>query len=223
MKTDSEIRDDVAEELDWEPGVKHKDIDVDVNDGLVTLSGVVDSYAKKIYAEMAAERINGVNGVINNLQVDLARHHLRDDEEIASAVKTALRWSASVPDENITVQVNDGWVTLTGDTEWNYQKDKARKIAEDIIGVRGVTNEIKLTSTLPTTSDVKEKISAALKRSLDFDETRVHVEVHGHAVMLTGKVNSISEKNKAERAAWSAPGVKEVQNNLQVSFTKPYS
>ena len=222
MRSDPAIRKDVIAELAWEPRVNSGGIDVDVNDGMVTLSGIMDSYSKKMYAEMAASGVQGVTGLNNNIQVELPQHAYRSDTDIEEAIARAYRWSNTIPDQDIRIDVKDGHVELFGSVEWEFQKHRAKRIAEDIIGVKDVTNSINIKSTLPTTSDVKEKISAALKRSIDFDDNRIYVEVHGHIVMLTGKVSTVSEKNRAERAAWSAPGVKEVENKIQVSFTKPY-
>ncbi len=215
MKTNTEIQKDVMEELQWEPILNASEIGVAVKDGVVTLSGVVDSYSKKLAAEKAAKRVSGVKAIAEDIEVRFSSSFSKRDSDIASAVLDALKWHSAVQENKIKIEVEDGWVTLDGEVEWEYQKTAAATAIENLLGVRGVTNLIKITPKL-STSDIKRKISAAFHRSATVDAQRVDVETIGSKVILKGKVSSWSDKEDAENTAWSAPGVTTVENKIEV-------
>ncbi|OFY87415.1 MAG: ornithine aminotransferase [Bacteroidetes bacterium RIFCSPLOWO2_12_FULL_35_15] len=215
MKSDSEIQKDVMEELRWEPLLNASEIGVAVKNGIVTLSGTVNTYSKKLAAEEAAKRVMGVKAVAIDIEVKIALLGKKTDADIAEAVISALKWHTSVPDEKIKVKVENGWVTLDGQLEWEYQRIAAKNAVNNLTSVAGVTNNIKIVSTIKTT-DVKNKIAAAFQRSATVDAERIKILAEGSKVILTGKVRSYVEKRDAENAAWLAPGVDTVENKLEI-------
>lgn len=215
MKTDSEIQRDVVDELNWEPLLNAHEIGVAVKNGIVTLSGAVETYTKKITAEEAAKRVMGVKAVVQDIDVRIAALGKKTDMDIAEAAVSALRWNTNVPDKKIKVTVEDGWVTLEGEVEWEYQSTAAKNAVNNLTSVRGVTNNIKIVSLIKAT-DIKNKISAAFLRSATIDAGRISISTEGNKVLLKGKVRSYAEKKDAENAAWLAPGVNKVENKLEI-------
>ena len=213
--TDLELKRNVESELDWEPSVNAAEIGVAVKDGIVTLTGHVQSYWQKIAAERAATRVSGVKAVANELEIRLPASSERTDEDIARAAVNALAWSVSVPADRIKVKVSKGWITLEGTVEWKYQKAAAEKAVRDLTGVKGVVNLVEV-KPRASTVEVKAAIEAALKRSAEVDASRITVEADGDKVILRGTVRSWSEREEAERAAWRSPGVRFVDNRITV-------
>jgi osmotically-inducible protein OsmY len=220
MKTDSQIQKDVMEELNWEPILNACEIGVSVKNQVVTLSGTLETYSKKLAAENAAKRVLGVKAVALDIEVRPSSIGKRNDTEIAQAVVNALRWNSQVPDEKIKTKVEDGWVTLEGELEWEFQKTASYKAVEDLLGVKGVINNLKLVSKIKP-ADIKLKITTALERSATLDAERISVETIGNKVILKGSVRSWAEKKDAEHAAFAAPGVTEVTNELLISSEVP--
>lgn len=217
MKTDTQIKKDVERELEWDPKVSTHDISISVSNGVVTLRGEVDSYAKKIAAENAVKRTSGVSGLAEEVTVHIPRAWERTDTEIAEAAVASLRWAASVPDDKIQVVVDNGWVTLEGDVQWKFQKEEAEKAIRKNAGIKGVSNNIHIVPDVETPV-VKSAIKKALERNADIEAESIEVAVDGSMVTLTGVVRTLNEKNNAERAAWSAPGVEQVINKLTVLY-----
>jgi osmotically-inducible protein OsmY len=216
MKTDSELKRDVENELKWEPSVNEAHIGVSVKEGVVTLSGHVPSYAEKYAAEKAAKRVYGVKAVADELDVKLPGSAKRTDEDIAAACVNALKANYSVPDEKIKVVVNNGWVTLEGEVEWQYQKEAAHNAIRYLTGVTGVSNNITIKPHV-SPKDVKDKIVAAFHRWADIDARRIEIEARDGKVILRGNVRSWTERDEAQQAAWAAPGVTAVENNIVVT------
>ena len=218
MKSDGEIERDVKEELQWDPDLDATDIAVSVKKGVVTLTGFVKSYTDKYEAEAAAKRVAGVAGVANDLDVRMPSVDERPDPEIARDVVANLKIWLPRSWEHIKAIVKDGWVTLEGEVEWNYQRDYAERTVRWIKGVKGVSNLIRLQPHLePKPVEIKQKIEEAFRRSALLDANRITVETHGSEVVLRGTVRSWAEREEAERAAWLAPGVTRVDNRIAVS------
>lgn len=223
MKSDIEIQKDVLDELKWEAtinAVKPTEIGVTVRNGVVTLTGTLDSYSKKLATERAAMRVAGVKAVADELEVKPLSSFKKTDTEIAEAVLHAIKWSTSIPEDKIKVKVEDGWVTLQGNVSWEFQKKSATKVVDDLKGVVGVINMIEVVPQLPTptASQVKSKILSAFHRNATLDADKIKVEVNASKITLTGTVRSLAEKKDAENAAWSTPGIIEVDNKLEISY-----
>jgi len=216
MKSDRDIERDVKEELGWNPDLDASDIAVSVKDGVVTLAGFVKSYTDKYEAEAAAKRVAGVKGVANDIEVRLPSIDERPDPDIARDAVAALKSQLPISSEHIKVVVKNGWVTLEGQVEWQYQKNTAENAVRRIKGVKGVSNMILLRPRAEP-SEIKRKIQEAFKRNAEVDANRIVVETKGSEVILTGTVRSWIEREEAERVAWSAPGVTKVEDRIVVS------
>jgi osmotically-inducible protein OsmY len=213
MKTDGELRRDVEKQLEWDPAIDERRIGVSVIDGVVTLTGEVPTYTEKWKAERAAERVAGVRGIANRLEVRLLGD--RTDTDIAKAAADALKWDATVPADKIKVTVEKGWVTLTGDVNWDFERRAAERDVRHLRGVRGITNLIAIKPGLQP-EDLKQRIEETFKREAALDARNIVVQVEGGEVTLRGKVRSWLERHEAEKAAWSAPGVTAVHNDITV-------
>jgi osmotically-inducible protein OsmY len=216
MKTDSEIERDVKAELGWNPDLKSTDIAISVKDGVVTLAGFVPRYIDKYEAEKAAKRVAGVLAVANDIEIRLPAVDERPDPEIAREVVTALKNQLPFSHERIKAVVRNGWVTLEGDVEWQYQRLTAERAVRPLKGVKGIINDIK-TKPRVEPSDIKQKIQEAFRRSAEVDANQITVETSGGEVILKGKVRSWVERDEAERVAWRAPGVTKVDDRIVVS------
>ncbi len=215
MRTDLELQRDVIEELKWESSIKASDIGVSVTNSVVTLSGYVDSFTKKKAAEKAALRVAGVTAVAEDIVVRLGASDKKSDTEVAQAIITAIRWNNIIDENKIKVKVESGWVTLEGEVDWSFEKNAIEHSIENLIGVRGISNLITISSKLKTT-DIKQKITAAFHRSATLDANNIIVESVGNTIILKGVVRSYAEKQDALRVAWNAPGVIKVDNKLIV-------
>lgn len=218
MKTDLDLQRDVIAELEWEPALSGQEIGVAVKDGVVTLSGTVSNYAKKFKAERAAERVHGIKAVALDLNVKIPTSSMRTDTEIAHAALNALKWDVEVPDDKITLRVEDGRVLLEGEVDWQYQRAAAERAVRNLAGVKSVGNLISVKPKHVSPFDVSAKIKEAFKRSAEVDSSKVNVESLDGKVILKGFVRSWAERRDAENAAWSAPGVTQVEDRLAVSL-----
>jgi osmotically-inducible protein OsmY len=214
---DEQIQREVLAELHWDAKVRPNEIGVAVKDGVVTLTGWVESYAKKTAAERAAHRVRGVKAVANDIAVRLPSSAERTDADIAAEASRALAWQALVPADRIEVSVSRGYVTLRGEVPWEYQRRAAERAVRRLAGVRGVINSIRVRPPVrPSPEGLTRQIQDALVRNAETDAERISVEVRGDKAILRGTVRSWAEKDEAERVAWSAPGVAEVENQITV-------
>lgn len=216
MKTDTQLKKDVSDELEWDPSINAANIGVAVHNGVVTLSGHIQTFAEKAAIERVVQRIDGVKAMALELDVKLAPGHQRSDTEIAESARVAMQSQALVPADKITLKVEHGWVTLNGEVEWDYQRINAERTAHALLGVVGVTNRITLKSrTVP--SDVSNRIRDALARQAEREAKSIDVTVTGSTATLRGSVHSWAERNAAQGAAWAAPGITMVVNEIRVN------
>jgi len=218
MKTDSDLQRDVLAELAWEPSVQAQHIGVSVKDGVVTLNGEVPTYAEKFTTENTAKRVAGVRAIAEELKVNLLNAHQRNDSDIAESAINTLDWNVSVPKGKVKVVVENGWITLNGVVDWNFQREAAHDAVRHLMGVKAVTNQIKLNVPDVTTAEVRTKIETALKRNMVKDAAGITIEANGGKVKLHGKVHSWEEHDAAGSAAWSTLGVSAVENDLVVAY-----
>jgi osmotically-inducible protein OsmY len=216
MRSDREIERDVREELNWDPDLDADDIAISVKDGVVTLAGFTRSYSDRLEAEHAAKRVAGVHAIANDIEVRLPSIDQRPDPDIARDAVASLKAQLPLSHEKIKVVVKDGWLTLEGTVEWQYQKTTAENAVRKVKGVKGVTNVISLKPKVEPT-DIQRRIQEAFKRNAEVDANRIAVETHGSEVILKGTVRSWIEREEAERVAWSAPGITRVDDRIVVS------
>lgn len=217
MKSDTMLKEDVTSELQWEPSVKESGIGVSVKDGVVTLTGSVDSYSEELSAWNAASRVLGVKAVADELSVRLPDYNKWNDEDLARSAANAIAWNVSLPTDHVKVMVKDGWITLSGEVNWQYQREAARDAVHYLRGLRGVSNEVVVKPTVQKL-DVTGKIKSAFERNGRLDAGKITVDAWGNKITLSGNVHSFAEKDEAGIAAWSTPGVVEVDNKLTVKF-----
>lgn len=215
MKTDSQLKNDITTEIEWDPAIHANRIGVAVDQGIVTLTGHLDTFAEKFAVEKAVARVQGVKSIAVELDVKLEPGHKRSDSEIAAAAETALKWHSQVPDDRVQVRVEKGWITLKGEVDWDYQRQSAEVAVRLLTGVVGVSNGITL-KVFAVPANVATRIRDAFKRYAENEANRIDIEVQGPVVTLRGKVDSLAQRNAAFGAAWSAPGISRVVNEITV-------
>jgi osmotically-inducible protein OsmY len=216
QKSDDDLARDVGDALHWDPSVESADITVSARNGIVTLSGAVPSYVMRTAAGHLAERVGGTRGVVQHLEVRVPHFHSRADADLAAAAANALRWDIEVPDEEVRPSVDNGHITLDGQVAWRYQLEAAERAVRHLAGVTGVTNNLRVAPTA-TVGDVRQHIADALRRHAEIDARNITVETRDGTVTLRGTVHSLSERADARMAAWSAPGVRSVDDHLTIS------
>lgn len=216
MKTNRQLQQDVIDELRWEPAVEADSNGVEAKEGVVTLAGHVDSYAQKWAAERAAQRVAGVKGVVDEMDVKLPDASKRSDADIVQAASSALSWNTVVPKGAVKIVVDDGIVTLSGEVDWAFQRTAAAAAVRNLIGVRAVNDQIVLKLNNASIRDIKRKIHSALHRQAQLDADAISVAVDGSNVTLRGNVDSWAERVAARNAAWAAPGVRNVIDNMMI-------
>jgi len=221
MKSNEQLQKDVMDALKWEPQLHAAEIGVIVHDGIVTLTGTVDNYTKKLAAEAAAKDVAGVKAIVEKIDVMYSFSSTKTDDEIAKDALRLLQNNWSVPAEKIQIEVEDAWVTLNGEVTWNYQKEAAKRSIESIPGVKGVFNHIKIKA-LHKNELEKKVIENALRRHWSINADNVHVAVDHNRVVLTGSVTSMYQKEEVEKIAWNTPGVLFVDNNLVIDYKYDY-
>jgi osmotically-inducible protein OsmY len=217
MKTDTKLQQDVIAELSWEPSIKATQIGVEVKDGVVTLAGHVDSYSEKWDAEKAAQRVAGVLALTVEIEVKLPGLSKRTDVEIAAGASNVLFWVTNLPKDHIKVMVENGWLTLNGEVDWDYQRQDAARAVRYLTGVTGLSNNIAI-KRVPTSTAVKADIESALNRRAVNDGNKITVAIHGEDVTLSGTVHSYSERELARNTAWGSAGVRNVVDKLTVTY-----
>ena len=221
MTADLDIKNNVLDELAWQPSIDETQIGVIVKNGVVTLTGIVDSYTNKMAAEKAAKSVYGVKAVAEDIEVRYSNINRKSDTDIANATVDALKWNSLVPDKNIHIKVEDGWIYLTGEVQWIYEKNAAKNAVKNLYGVNGVVNNIRLKSTLAP-SVIKKGITKAFERSADLSVENINISVEGNTVTLMGTAHSITDMEQAEKAAYFAPGVTKVINKLKISHYREF-
>jgi len=216
MKSDAQLKKDVEAELEWDPSINATEVGVAVKDGVVTLSGHLDTFMEKYQVEKVVQRVAGVRAVAVELDVKLTAGSARSDSEIAHAVETAFNWHSSVPANRIQVKVEKGWVTLAGEVDWEYQRVAAAHLVQPLVGVVGVHNNIAL-KRRATPDNIEKRIRDALTRQAEREARGIEVQVKDSTVVLRGSVHSLAERVAAQGAAWSAPGILRVDNELRIS------
>ena len=216
MKTDSQLKRDVTAELAWDPAINSDAVGVAAENAVVTITGHVDTFAEKFAIERALRRVQGVRAIALEIDVKLSPRHRRNDTELALAIEEAVRCNTAVSLDKLQVTVENGWVTLAGDVDWEYQRRSIESVVRPLIGVVGISNKISLRPHT-TPDDVTERIKEALQRQIEYESKEIHVDVAGTTVTLKGSVHSWSEREAAVMAAWSAPGVQSVINELKIS------
>lgn len=215
MKNNSELQTDVQNAIKWEPLLNAAEIGVTAKDGVVSLTGVVDSYAKKLEAENAAKRVIGVKALVEKIEVQFPNSWTKTNAEIANEVLTALKSNWSIPNDKVTVKVEDGWVTLEGELPWNFEKEAAKRAVNYLMGVKGVTNNILIKSEIHDKIE-QQDVENAIARSWSINDNDIRVKVAGKTVSLTGTVTSWYQKEEAGRIAWNTPGIWLVDNELEI-------
>lgn len=221
MRSDQKIKEEVVQQLEWEPQIDANGIGVAVRNGIVTLSGRVGTYYEKLLTEKAVSKVRGVRAVVEKMKTEISQSNERSDETIAEAALNHLKSHSQVPFEQINLKIEEGFITLMGEVDWNFQREAARKAVQFLAGVRGVTNNIKISpSTKP--DDLKKKIRDSFQRSALIDADQIEIKLIGRRIVLSGSVHSWLEKLQAEKIALNAPGINKVENNILIKAPQDY-